>query len=144
METRREGKRPERTVYRLTDAGGRALVDWLRELLARPGRETLQFFAALSFLPNLTPRDALEQLTLRAGRLEAEIAGLDAALSALVPRIGRLVLLEEEYARDLRRAEREWVLKVIDDLREGRLAWDPEQLRRWAELARPGERPSAD
>src|SRR5262245_28208293 len=42
VETRREGRRPERTVYRLTDGGEQAVQDWLRNMLARPARETSQ------------------------------------------------------------------------------------------------------
>src|SRR5262245_37108578 len=44
VETRREGKRPERTVYRLTEAGAREGTAWLRAMLARPAKETSQFF----------------------------------------------------------------------------------------------------
>src|SRR6516162_10501112 len=47
VETSREGRRPERTVYRLTEQGQRETLVWLRELLARPVREPGQFFAAL-------------------------------------------------------------------------------------------------
>src|SRR5215813_5672818 len=36
VEARREGRRPERTVYRLTSAGGEELDDWMAELLAVP------------------------------------------------------------------------------------------------------------
>src|SRR5262245_35505784 len=43
VETSRAGRRPERTVYRLTDAGSRVVIDWLREMLARPVREPGQF-----------------------------------------------------------------------------------------------------
>src|SRR6516164_2293319 len=60
VETSREGQRPERTIYRLTENGEREVFDWLRELLAKPAREPSQFLAALSFLPNLTPEDALD------------------------------------------------------------------------------------
>src|SRR5262249_15539953 len=48
VETSREGRRPERTVYRLTERGEKEVLDWLRELLAKPVREATQFFAALS------------------------------------------------------------------------------------------------
>jgi len=63
-------------------------------------------------------------------RLESEIAGLDASLRELVPRIGRLVLLESEYARAMRQAELEWVRSLIEELRSGAITWDPEVLLR--------------
>jgi DNA-binding PadR family transcriptional regulator len=122
--TTREGRRPERTVYRLTEAGAGEVLNWLRELLANPARDSTQFFAALSFLGHLTPADALEQLEARAGLLETEIAGLDAGLRTMVPKIGRLFLLEVEYARAMRQAELTWARSVAEDIRAGRLTWD--------------------
>src|SRR5215510_11876711 len=35
-ETTREGRRPERTIYRITKAGRDEMMDWLRELLEKP------------------------------------------------------------------------------------------------------------
>jgi DNA-binding PadR family transcriptional regulator len=130
--TTREGRRPERTVYRLTGGGGDELLAWLRELLAKPVHESSQFFAAISFLIHLPPADVVKQLSERAGRLESEIAGLDAMLREMVPRIGRLVLFESEYARAMRQAELGWVRSLIQELQEGGLAWDPEVLLRLA------------
>ena len=46
-ETSREGKRPERTVYRLTPSGLDELRDWMRELLRDPAKEYPQFEGAL-------------------------------------------------------------------------------------------------
>src|SRR5262245_35868884 len=90
VETSREGRRPERTVYRLTEASEQKVLDWLRELLARPVREPTAFFAALGFLPHLTPESVLEQLEERVGLLQEEIAGLGTVLKTMMPKIGRL------------------------------------------------------
>ena len=67
LETTRDGRRPERTVYRLTQAGENAGIEWLQELLAKPVPEPTQFFAALSFLPHLAPASVIEQLKERIG-----------------------------------------------------------------------------
>jgi DNA-binding PadR family transcriptional regulator len=123
VETQREGRRPERTVYKLTEAGEREVLGWLRDLLARPGQVSTPFFAALSFLAHLRPEDVLAQLGARAERLEAEIAGTDAVLRELLPRIGRLVLVELEYTQAMRRAELEWVRALSEDIHTGRLPW---------------------
>jgi DNA-binding PadR family transcriptional regulator len=129
METYREGRRPERTVYRLTESGARGSIEWLCELLARPLREPTQFFAALSFLPHLSPANVLDQLQQRVGLLESEIANINGVLETMVPRIGRLPLVEVEYAKAMRQAELAWVKSLVEDLRSGALAWDPESLR---------------
>src|SRR3984957_1959640 len=65
-ETVREGRRPERTIYEITDSGARELNDWLSDLVATPVKEYLQFEAALSFLPVLPPDGAAEVLQERA------------------------------------------------------------------------------
>ena len=124
VETNREGRRPERTIYRLTEIGEREVLDWLRELLAKPVCEPSQFVAALSFLPHLSAEDALDQLETRAHRLEMGIVAITAILERLTPQIGRACLVEAEYMRALRQAERDWVRSVIDDIRAGRLTWN--------------------
>jgi Transcriptional regulator PadR-like family len=48
QENNREGQRPERTVYALTDAGRHELRDWLRELVAQPQHEYSAFVGARS------------------------------------------------------------------------------------------------
>jgi DNA-binding PadR family transcriptional regulator len=136
--TTREGKRPERTVYRITEAGSDELLAWLRELIANPARETSQFFAALSFLPVLQPNDALLLLEDRAGLLEAAVAELDSVLRTMIPKIGRVVLVEVEYTVAMRRAELAWVRSITEDLRNGQLTWDAESMRRLAAQVQSG------
>jgi DNA-binding PadR family transcriptional regulator len=128
METSREGRRPERTVYCLTDDGERGGIAWLCELLAKPLREPTQFFAALSFLPHLAPKIVLDRLQERVGLLESQIAGLNGVLEMMVPRIGRLVLVEVEYTRAMRQAELAWVKALMVDLRSGALTWNPQRI----------------
>jgi DNA-binding PadR family transcriptional regulator len=127
VETTREGRRPERTVYRLTREGQRELVIWLRALLAKPAQGSSQFVAAMSFLGHLRPKDAIEQLSGRASLLKAEIKSLDMALKELIPRLGRLLVLEAEYERAMKQAELTWVRSLIEDLRRGDLTWKPQK-----------------
>ena len=128
--TTRSGRRPERTVYRTTAPGRAEATSWLRELLETPGTDSTWFFAALSFLPALEPRDAAEQLQKRLAHLRTEINQHRYVLKTVTPRIGRLHLIELEYAVALRAAELRWVEQIITDLRDGKLNWDPEVLRK--------------
>src|SRR5215813_11678136 len=91
----REGRRPERTVYRLTDAGRKELEDWMAELIAVPVKEYPQFEAALSELPVLAPGDALQLLRDRVSALEQAIADTRAQLAGLTW-LPRLFVLEAE------------------------------------------------
>jgi DNA-binding PadR family transcriptional regulator len=128
VETQRVGKRPERTIYRLTHEGERRMHQWLGEMLSKPVREPTSFFAALSFLPHLEPESVRELLQERIRGLEAEIGGLESVLKTMTPQIGRLPLVEVEYVQAMRRAELAWVQSLLDDLRSGSLNWNPHVL----------------
>jgi DNA-binding PadR family transcriptional regulator len=144
VEVTRDGRRPERTVYRITEAGEQEMLRWLEEMLARPVREPTQFFAALSFLPHLTPDDVQSQLQERVTRLEEEVAGLDMVLRTMVPKIGRLVLVEVEYLRAMRQAELAWVQSFRRELQAGTLDWNPSMLFHCSPVLPPLEDQQAD
>jgi DNA-binding PadR family transcriptional regulator len=67
-ETTREGRRPERTVYEITEAGVTECEDWLAELLSTPVREYTSLEAGLSLLPVLPPDEVARLLSERAER----------------------------------------------------------------------------
>lgn len=122
IETLREGKRPERTVYELTNTGRREVVDWLSDLLGTPAKEYLQFEAALTFLPVLSPAEALPLLTGRCTALEIELAQMRAAkASAEAMGLPRLFELEAEYKERLHEAELDWLRLLVKDIESGSL-----------------------
>src|SRR5579872_7510230 len=51
--TRREGRRPERTVYEITDDGVREMTDWMTVLIGVPMKEYPAFMSGLSFIAAL-------------------------------------------------------------------------------------------
>jgi DNA-binding PadR family transcriptional regulator len=121
-ETVREGRRPERTVYEVTDAGIRELTDWLTELVAVPAKEYPHFMAALSFIPALGTDDALEALRNRAMALEIKSAQLRAALRAGDDAgLPRLFELEGEYEQKVMEAELDFVNVLIKEIDDGSL-----------------------
>jgi DNA-binding PadR family transcriptional regulator len=126
LETSREGKRPERTTYRITDEGREELGSWLDELLSTLAVEYPLFTVAMNYLACLPPAAVVQALQERVINLEGAMAALDAVLQTLRQQAGlpRLVLLEHEHTQALRRAELEWVRTVIADIQAGRLTWD--------------------
>lgn len=80
--TERDERYPERTTYRLTEAGRAAARQWMAEILSTPRNEYPEFPAALSFLPVLTPQAAHDLLDQRRDRLARRLAELDAELGA--------------------------------------------------------------
>jgi DNA-binding PadR family transcriptional regulator len=129
--TERDQRFPERTVYELTDEGWRVAKEWLTEMLATPRNEFPEFPAALSFVFGLTPAEALAAFERRAERLRANLAGLDRELQDLSGP-PRLFLLETEYLRTVAAAEREWVERIVRELKTGELTWSFEEF---AEIA---------
>ena len=140
-ETVRAGRRPERTIYEITDAGLREMADWLSELVAAPVKEYLQFEAALSLLPALPPEEALAALRQRCQTLEVEIAVLDGAIRAAESHgMPRLFSLESEYVQVLRRAELDYVQRLAKDIESGELSG----MDQWQSWYAPGGERSTD
>ncbi len=131
QETTREGQRPERTVYALTDAGRHELRDWMRELVEEPQHEYPHFVAALSLIAALPPDDVVELLSRRLRRLaeqRAEIRGLiDATLAAGVH---PMFLVEEEYRLAVLDADSSFVQRFIERINHPETGWG----RPWAEF----------
>jgi DNA-binding PadR family transcriptional regulator len=121
--TERAENRPERTTYRITDAGRATLGDWLRAMLSTPALEYPEFPAALSFLPNLTPADVVDALVARVSRLEQRLAALDDEIAQVGRFLPRLFALESEYQRRVVDVELTYVRALIEDLRAERVAW---------------------
>jgi DNA-binding PadR family transcriptional regulator len=128
-EPSREGRRPERTVYALTDPGRDEVQAWMRELISVPVNEFPRFTAALAFLLNLRNKDEVVQLLQRRVTfLEAEIARVERMLESARAQqhILPIFLIEGEYAQAMRRAEVAWVNGLIHDIRDGDM-WPPHE-----------------
>lgn len=125
IETIRQGRRPERTVYGITAAGENELLAWLADLLRNPGDDSQDFFAALSFLIHLPPNDVANLLEQRAEQLRRRIGDLGQSLTALSSKLGRVLLLESEYARAAQESELSWVQSLIEQIRSEKVTWNP-------------------
>jgi DNA-binding PadR family transcriptional regulator len=115
----RDGGRPERTVYRITEAGTTELKDWVRELVSTPEKENLRFEIGLSVLGALGPDEAIELLRQRVSAMEQHIAAERTALTAESQQIPRLFLVESEYALAIREAELAWIRQLLAEFSDG-------------------------
>jgi DNA-binding PadR family transcriptional regulator len=121
-EVEREGRLPERTVYRITDTGRVEAHDWLAELLSKPVKEYPAFEAGLSFLPALPPDETLSLLAERAMDLELGLARSRGLREHLEGRgLPRLLWVEAEYAARMQEAELDYVKQLIADISTGTL-----------------------
>jgi DNA-binding PadR family transcriptional regulator len=131
QETNREGQRPERTVYALSDAGRQELREWLRDLLGEPEHEYPSFVAALSLIGALPPSQVVPLLHHRLQRIAERTAEtrrlIDTALAQGVP---ELFLIEEQYRLAIDNAESSYVTSLIDQITDPQTGWGP----MWAEF----------
>jgi DNA-binding PadR family transcriptional regulator len=118
----REGRRPERTVYAITEAGQAELEDWLAELLASPSREYTSLEAGLSLAGALPPDDVARLLDKRCFALEMELSGLEKA-GELSDQLGlpEIFAVESHYRHALLTAELAFVRRLVGRIRDGSL-----------------------
>lgn len=124
VEKEKEGRRPERTIYNLTDSGREVLTRTIGELLRRPRKDYPHFAAGLMFMHHLTAQEAATHLVERAAGLDVIIAKFEAVLEELLRQgVTRLALIEVEHKIAMLDAERKWVRKLERDITEGKLEW---------------------
>jgi DNA-binding PadR family transcriptional regulator len=128
QETTRSGRRPERTVYAITDSGRAEFEDWLTELLSTPVREYMSLEAGLSLMPGLPPDVVAGLLDTRVEKLRAELDDLEAMhATARQQGLPELFLIESVFRMRMLHAEAEFVIQVVRDIRSsampGTKAW---------------------
>lgn len=136
-ETSRGGRRPERTLYRITDAGRQAYAERVSQMLANlPEAEYPEFPLALALGDDLGRNVFLDGLRERLAQLE-RVLQVDRQQAERL----RSIRLPERYALDLRYtiamrdAERRFVAELIDDIETGRLDWEVAEP--WADCQTP-------
>jgi DNA-binding PadR family transcriptional regulator len=137
-ETIREGRRPERTIYEITEAGAAEHDDWLAELLSTPVREFTSLEAGLSLMAGLPLDEVARLLHERADRLRMQLRTLESthtvAAEAGVP---ELFLIEGRFREHMIAAELEFVTGLATRI-AGRELPGTEVWRRLHELRASG------
>lgn len=121
QETIRDGRRPERTVYAITDAGRLEVTDWLSELVSTPEKEFTRFEAALSLLPALPIDDAVRLLRIRLDTLAMKAHSERLMRDSFHDDFPRIFVIESEFAAALRDAEIAYLRKLLADIESGAL-----------------------
>ncbi|MFD0364182.1 PadR family transcriptional regulator [Nocardia sp. GCM10030253] len=115
----RDGARPERTIYRITDTGRAEMADWTRELIATPEAEHHRFTAGLSIAAALPPDEVAELLGQRIEALGHIIDAVRRELDGLTTTLPRLFIIESEYGLAMLEAEQAWARSLRDELTSG-------------------------
>lgn len=126
VETSREGRRPERTVYAITEGGRDEARSRLREFIMRPSQEYPSFGMALSFLSMLPPDEAASLLDRRSVALEARLAAHDTIVESLIKQgLPRVDVIEVEFCNAQLRSELHFIRALSEDIKTGRMDWLP-------------------
>lgn len=121
----REGNRPERTTYTLTDAGRDAVIAWVQRELPRVDRET-DFRIALAEAHNLERPDVVALLRQRREALvETHTLHHDGLRRAHDKGVPAQVLVEIEREEVLLGAELRWLDSLLARLDGDDLPWGP-------------------
>jgi DNA-binding PadR family transcriptional regulator len=124
VEREKEGRRPERTIYSLSDSGREVLVRTLGEILRRPQQEFPQFAAGLMFMHHLDAATAAAHLEERSAALDQIITKFETVLAELLHAgVARLALIEVEHKIAMLDAERRWARKLEEEIKTGKLEW---------------------
>ncbi|WP_144762366.1 PadR family transcriptional regulator [Curtobacterium sp. 9128] len=123
--TAREGNRPERTTYAITDHGRDALEAGLRRMVAEPADEYPEFHIAVSHVDNLSADDVVTALRARVQALTARRDEYDAAATSLQDkRLAERFWLDLSYVRAMLTAQIEWLSATAERVASGDIPWD--------------------
>jgi len=122
--TDRDGRRPERTTYRITDDGKAALSQRLAGMLSEAVNEFPVFPHAIAEAHNLPADVVLELLDTRLKALEEQLAFLARGNEAVIAKgIERRYWVDLEYQQAMLRCEMDWIRGFQSELRSGELPW---------------------
>ncbi|AXH37215.1 PadR family transcriptional regulator [Humibacter sp. BT305] len=125
MGTSREGNRPERTTYEVTESGREALRERLTAMLASPVPAYPEFALALAEAHNLPLDEVRSLLERRVGSLRAELEDVGIGVGAVLAKdLPRRFWIEAQYRRTLLESEIDWIDSLLSDLADGSLPWD--------------------
>lgn len=126
--TQRQGRRPERTVYALTESGRDVFVEQARAMLATPAEEFPRYPVALSAASELTEADVLEQLRMRVVHLRARIAADQVLVDhVLRERVPTMYWIDHAFSHHQRQSELAWTERLVADLESGRIPWPDDE-----------------
>lgn len=121
----RDGNRPERTTYTLTDAGRDAVIDWVQRELPRVDRPA-EFRIALAEAHNLERDQTVELLRARRVALvDDHVLHRDGLRKATAKGVPEQVLVEIERQEALLEAELRWLDSLLGRLEAETIPWGP-------------------
>ncbi|GAB3400006.1 PadR family transcriptional regulator [Flindersiella endophytica] len=123
-ETSRTGRRPERTVYTITDVGRDLFTEQTLTMLSSPADEFPEYPLALTLANDVPVETVIIELERRCGELRRANELDDLSVGRLERMdLPRAYWLDVVYQQAMRKAELAWTEALLDDLRSERLTW---------------------
>ena len=127
--TEREGNRPERTTYAITDEGRRALEIAVMSMISAPQPEYSDFTVAIGEAHTLPLEVVVNLLKTRLAAITAERdRGQKLLDQAVEGRLPRRYVLSGDFALNRANADIAWLTGLIAQLESGSLSWDEPML----------------
>lgn len=130
VETQRDGKRPERTVYAMTAAGKDAFQERARQMLGDVVPDYSDVLSGLAVIDDLGRDVALLELEHRITRLRADMAADEVIFERLksdgTPEI---YWLDFRFLSAQRKFELAWIEQLYADLDSGRIPFQDKKLK---------------
>lgn len=122
--TDREGNRPERTTYRISKTGRKALTQRLQDMLATAAYEYPAFPLAVAEAHNLPAGVVIELLELRLAGLQEQLdlllRGEDVVINK---KIDRKYWIDIQFQQTMLRSEIGWIRGFQEQISSGELPW---------------------
>ncbi len=124
----RDGNRPERTTYTITEAGPAALEDWVRTHLGRSDG-TQNFRVALGEAHNLERSEAIALLEARRDGIAMEYAAMTTGLQSARDRhVSEQYIIELDRHVTMLRADLDWTDSFLQRLAREDFPWGAHEL----------------
>ena len=135
-EVERAGRRPERTVYRITEEGRIALADTVTRLVRDPVNEYTRFEAGLVTISHLGKTATIHALRERALLLRARAASQRTIMEEHIAQgLPRLFMIELDHEIDRCGTQAAWCDRTAKALESGELEWPDKLPKEVEELA---------
>jgi DNA-binding PadR family transcriptional regulator len=126
--TDREGNRPERTTYEITDDGREQFLNRVEELIAEPINEYPRFPMAIGEAHNLPLATVIQLIRTRLAALAVDREeGMSEYTEVQAKGVPTRYLLDAPYLLAMHDAEVAWLEKLVADLESGAIDWEAEK-----------------
>lgn len=125
VSTDREGNRPERTRYEITDAGRDRLDSQVADLLSTVFEECPRFPQGIAEAHNLPAEVVVERLETRLEALRAKVALLETGIDTVRQlKLAERLWLDIDYLYTMHKTEYDWITDLLERVRSGQIDWE--------------------